>query len=433
MVELLLQAGADPNSVRPSGETPLMTATRANNLGAVRALLDYGHSGRTLLARRVDVNAKESTHGQTALMWALSRDHLEVARTLIEQGADVIARSDSGFSPLMFAARQGNIEAARMLLANGADVNERASAGGDAASSLRPDDSRGSATAPPEIDPLLIATVRGQAEFARFLLEQGADPNVDAAGYTPLHWVAGTWESQTTHEYISAGVQPGDLKSEWDALVGLQGQEKLDLIRALLAHGADPNARTTRPPIRFGYTFHNGSPAGGSSLGATPFLLAAMVGDVDVMRLLVEGGADPLLAADDGTTPLMVAAGMTNIEEEHAIPEERHLDAVKLCLELGADINAANDRGNTALHATAFLGFPEVARYLVEQGAELNPKNENGETPMRVAEGTIVTVMVFIHEDVAEVLGELGGVSEGIHPSFLAAQEAAAQEAQPDR
>ena len=219
--------------------------------------------------------------------------------------------------------------------------------------------------------------------------------------------------------FCDADASPGDLKEEWDALVVLQEEEQLDLIRTLLDHGADSNVRTKRSPIRFGYTFHGGSPAGGSSLRATPFLLATMVGNVDVMRLLVERGADPLSASNDGTTPLMVASGMTNIEEEHAISEDRHLEAVKLCLELGADVNAANDRGNTALHATAFLGYPEIARYLVEQGAEINAKNNNGETPTRVAEGTIVTVMVFIHENVAEVLRELGGVREGIHPSFL--------------
>ena len=127
MVELLLAAGADPNLAWPSGETPLMTASRANNVGAVSALLDYGQEARTLLARCVDVNAKEHSHGQTALTWALSQNHTEVARSLIAAGADVQARSDTGFMPLMFAARQGDIEAVRMLLDLGADVNAAAS------------------------------------------------------------------------------------------------------------------------------------------------------------------------------------------------------------------------------------------------------------------------------------------------------------------
>ena len=118
------------------------------------------------------------------------------------------------------------------------------------------------------------------------------------------------WESQTTRDYVVSVVQEG----EWGSLAGLQGEEKLDLIRALLAHGADPNAQTTLPVPRFGYSFHDGSPAGGSSVGGTPFFFAAMVADLPVMRLLVEGGAGPLLPAKDGTTPLMVASGLTNIE-----------------------------------------------------------------------------------------------------------------------
>ena len=398
MVEMLLEAGADPNLALPSGETPLMTAARTDNLGGVKALVSHGAA----------VNAKEATLGQTALMWALSRNHLVVARTLVDSGADVKARSDTGFTPLMFAAREGNIEAAEILIARGAAVN---------ALSM---ESRGQGTenlgeeneSPSQISPLLVATVRGHGKLAAYLLEQGADPNHDGAGYTPLHWTAGTWESQTTRDYVVSVVQDG----EWGSLAGLQGEEKHDLIKALLAHGADPNAQTTRPVPRFGYSFHDGSPAGGSSVGGTPFFFAAMVADVPVMRLLVEGGADPLIPATDGTTPLMVAAGLTNIEEEHTIPESRHLDAVKLCLELGADIEAKNDRGNTALHATAFLGHATITQFLVDSDAEVNPTNLNGETPLKVAEGTVITTMVFVHENVAELLRTLGGISSGVHP-----------------
>ena len=189
-----------------------------------------------------------------------------------------------------------------------------------------------------------MATVRGHAQLAEFLLlERGADPNHDGAGYTALHWAAGTWDSQTIRDYVMSVVQEG----EWAALAGLQGQDKLDLIKALLVHGADPNVQATRPVPRFGCSFHDLLRVGGSSLGATPFLLATMVADVPVMRLLVEGGADPLFPTYDGTTPLMVAAGMTNIEEEHLTPGRDHVEAVTLCLELGADFNAANDLGNT--------------------------------------------------------------------------------------
>ena len=398
MVEMLLEAGADPNLALPSGETPLMTAARVNNRGGVKALL----------ARGVDVNIKEATHGQTALMWALSRNHLVVARTLVDSGADVTARTDTGFTPLMFASREGNIDAARMLIAHGANVNEAASAG----AGLRRYQSQEQPDAPAQISPLLVATVRGHSQLAAFFLEQGADPNFDEAGYTALHWAAGTWESQTTRDYVVSVMREG----EWGSLAGLHGEEKLDLITALLAHGADPNAQTTRPVPRFGWSFHDGSPVGGSSVGGTPFFFAAMVADLPVMRLLVDGGADPLTPATDGTTPLMVAAGLTNIEEEHTIPESRHLDAVKLCLELGADIEAKNDRGNTALHATAFLGHATITQFLVDSGADVNPTNLNGETPLKVAEGTVITTMVFVHENVAELLRTLGGISSGVHP-----------------
>ena len=398
MVETLLEAGADPNAVLPSGETPLMTAARADNLGGVKALL----------ARGVDVNIKEATHGQTALMWALSRNHLVVARTLVDSGADVTARTDTGFTPLMFASRKGNIDAARMLIAHGADVNEAApdGAGGRSRRSQEQPD------APAQISPLLVATVRGHSQLAAFFLEQGADPNFDEAGYTALHWAAGTWESQTTRDYVVSVVR----ESEWGSLAGLHGEEKLDLITALLAHGADPNAQTTRAVPRFGWSYHAGSSVGGSSVGGTPFFFAAMVADLPVMRLLVEGGADPLTPATDGTTPLMVAAGLTNVEEEHTIPESRHLDAVKLCLELGADIEAKNEKGNTALHATAMLGYPTVTQFLIDSGADMNPTNINGETPLKVAEGTYINTQVFVHENVAELLRTLGGVSAGVHP-----------------
>lgn len=383
MVETLLLAGANPNTALPTGETPLMTATRARNLAAVTLLLGRG----------ANVNAKEGSHGQTALMWAFSRDALDVARTLIDHGADIHARSDTGFTPLLFAVREGNFDAVRLLLSRGADANEQASDGGSV---------------------LLVATVRGHAKLAEFLLDQGADPRANGAGYTALHWVAGTWESQTTHEYNASPPQPAGWKDEWKAMIGVQGQAKLDLIKALLAHGADPNARTTKLPPRFGYSFQSFVRAGGSLLGATPFLIASAVADVPVMRLLVAGGADPLIKTNDKTTPLMVASGMTAIEEEHDIPESRHLEAVKLTLALGAEINGENDLGNRALHATGMLGYPAIAQFLVAEGhAELNPKNKAGETPLRVAEGTIVNAMFFIHENVATVLRKLGGESDG--------------------
>ncbi|MBM3778226.1 MAG: hypothetical protein FJW23_08305 [Acidimicrobiia bacterium] len=382
MVELLLAAGADPNRALRSGETPLMTATRAGDLAIVEALL----------ARGVDVNVQEQSHGQTALMWAFSRDHLDIARALMDRGAYVNAASDAGFTPLLFATRQGNLDAVRLLQSRGAYVHATASDG---------------------VNALHVAVVRGHIELAEHLLAGGVDPNAAGPGYTALHWAAGRWDSVTTHEYFETPPQPAGWPDEWRLLIGLHGEPKFRIIKSLLAYGADPNVRTTKPPPRFGYSFQAFVRAGGSLLGASPFLLAASVGDVPVMRLLLAAGAIPAMTTNDLSTAAMLAAGMTSIEEEMTTLEPDRVAAVGLALDLGVDKDAANELGNTALHASALLGFPEVARLLVERGAAVNPVNGSDETPLRMAEGTIINAMFFIHENVAKVLRELGGTSDG--------------------
>src|SRR5262249_46342137 len=236
MVELLLEAGADPHASLPSGETSLMTASLTGNPGVVR----------TLLARGVNVNARESSHGQSALMWAVAERHLDIARLLIANGADVRARSTGGFTPLMFAARQGDLDGVKLLLANGADVNAIAHDG---------------------ISVLHVATLRGHTVLARYLLDQGANPNANGPGYSPLHWAVGAWE--TIDEYSGTS-------AEWSALAGLRTtEEKVELVKALVAHGADVNMRLRESPPHFGYTFF-AVLGGGSIAGATPFLVAAM-------------------------------------------------------------------------------------------------------------------------------------------------------------
>lgn len=383
VVEALLRAGAAPGKAMPSGETPLMVAARTGHRDVAALLLDKG----------ADVNAREATHNQTALMWAFSRKHLDVARLLVERGADIRARTDLGFSPLMFAARTGDVDAVRLLLDRGADLRETSSDGSSV---------------------LLVAVVRGHVPLATFLLERGADPNAKVPGYTPLHWAAGVWESQTTHEYVTQMPQPAEWLDEWSAMIGLQGERKTEMIKALVAHGADVNARLDKFPPRFGYSFANGSPTGGSMIGGTAMFLAALGADLPTLRLLLALGADPQIRTADGSTPLMAAAGMSAVEEEHGISDERHVEAVKLLLSYGVDVNAANDKGNTALHATAFMGLPKVAEYLVTGGrADVNPLNRNSETPLRVAEGTIIIAMFFIHEKVAVVLRAHGGTSNG--------------------
>ena len=344
MARVLLEAGADPNAAPENGETPLMHASRSGSADAVELLLLHG----------AEVNARTPLEQQTALMWALAEKHAEVSRTLIEHGAEVSARSRFGFTPLLFAARTGDLEGARALLAAGVDADETAS-GGESA--------------------LVVATVRGHVPFALWLLERGADPNSNGSGYTALHWASGTWETEMTgRKGIVA--RPGH---EWGAMRGLQ-EGKLELISALLSRGADPDARLLKHPPRFGYTADRQRPT-----GATPFLLAAMAGDTRVMQVLAKAGASPQRATDDGTTPLMAAAGVGRNLTESRVKEEQSLHAVRLALELGADVNAANRDGDTALHGAARIKSPALVRLLVDHGAEVNVRNRTGRTPLFVA------------------------------------------------
>lgn len=385
MIEMLLRAGADANAALPTGETALMAAARTGKLDAVKALV----------AHSADPNAKEQVKGQTALMWAAAEHHLDVARLLVEHGAETNTRSKNGFTPLLFAAREGDIELARFLLAHGAELNA-VDAGGTSV--------------------LLTATVRGHAQLAHFLLDKGADPNVETAGYTVLHWVAGKWETGFTTDYSYA---PGTT-AEWAAVVGLR-EGKLDLLKELLARGADLNARLVKGPPRSGRTLFKNE----LLRGATPFYLAALAGDVEVMRLLLASGADPHAAASDGTTPLMVAAGLAHQDNESRIPERRYLEAVKLLVGLGADIQAVNNEGWSALHGAAYVGHQTVVAYLVEQGAGLNAKTKYGQTALGIAEGfcklreaggrivPMAGCIINFRPDMAEFLRNMGAVSEG--------------------
>jgi uncharacterized protein len=378
MVDRLLEAGANPNAALQTGETPIMTAALTGKLDVVNALLSAG----------VDLNAREAGHGQTALMWAVSEGHRDVVRALIRRGADVRARSTSGFTPLMFAARQGDLELVKTLLAHGAAVDEIDSDG---------------------VSVLHVATLRGHVALAEFLLDQGADPNVNGPGYTALHWAAGTWENYMTRDYrrLESG--------EWSALGGIPTREgKLRLIKALLAKGAQVNPRLTKPPPLFGahLSLAGGRLLGGGSVvGATPLLIAAHAGEVEIMRLLIAHGADPLVTTNDGTTPLMMAAGLGTAEDETLIPVSSRLAAATLCVELGMDVNATNEAGNTALHATAFLGLDNVARFLLDKGAHVNQKNKKGETPLKIAEGFVLNAQVYVHPTTADLLRKSGAVS----------------------
>lgn len=368
LTALLLKHGARASAMLPTGETVLMTAARTGNLGVVDALLAAG----------ADLAAREQAKGQTALLWALAEGHAAVVKRLVDKGADVREKTTAGYTPLLFAVRHGDIDSVRLFLEKGAQVNEAATDG---------------------TTPLLMAVVRGHVEIAELLLAAKADAKTTGTGYSPLHWAAGTWESAFTRDY-----RAGD----WPRLVGLSGERRLRMITALLDHGADVNVRATRFVPRFGssaWKIHNGA----SPMGATPLFFAASVGDVEVIKALLARGADPAIGTLDGTTPLMAAAGLAVEESETRIPEARHLAAVKLLIELGADVKAVNNQGDTALHGAAFLGYGTVARHLLDQGAVLNARNKAGQTPYRIALGIMVTQMFFSHPEAAALLKAAGG------------------------
>jgi ankyrin repeat protein len=321
-------------------------------------------------------------------MWAASEGHADVVRALLDGGADVNARSMGQFTPIMFAARAGDIGLVRMLLTAGADINANAADGST---------------------PLLVAVFRGHVDLAKALLEAGGDANAAASdsGYTALHWAAGKMESHETVPYAQSD-------GEWAALIGIPAEKgQLDLMQALLVHGADPNARSGRG-AQARSSRSRVDPF--SDTGATPFWLAARAGDVAAMRLLAAHGADPLLAADDGTTPLIAAAGGATLFGKRLgfnalVQETSRIEAYRLALELGADINRANEQGNTALHAAAFSNLAKVAAFLIAQGAKVNLRNDLGDTPLKIAEGFQAAMTVATSPEVAEILRKAGGVA----------------------
>ena len=356
LVELLLKAGADPNTTKPDGETALMTAARTGVADVINVLLAHG----------ANVGAAEPSRQQTALMWAAAEGHAEAVRALIAAGADIKATSQAGFTPLLFAAREGRIDAARALLDAGATldeslaVNSRESAGGVALG--QPEAS---------LDAFLLAASNAHFELASFFLDRGANPNVSPRGWTALHLVS--WVRKTGE------VGGNDPPPEGSGRMG-----SLDFVRKLKAAGADVNARATARRL----------PLGSSGLnfaGATPFLLAARTADVELMRLLLDLGADPLAASDTRTTPLHVAAGVgAALPGEEPGTEAEALQALTLLLTLGADVNAVDSRGNTPMHGAAYKHLPKVVTALDEAGARVsdwNHKNADGYTPLDVAAG----------------------------------------------
>lgn len=355
IVRLLLARGADPNRALRGGETPLMTAARAGALEAVEALIASG----------ADVNQREETSGQTALMWASAEGHAGVALALIKAGADVDARLATGFSPLLFAAREGRLDVLPVLLRAGADPNDTIRP-----PPVMPSKARGYRGAPPfGASALLIAVENAHFEFAVALLDAGADPNAAVPGYTPLHALA---------RVRNPGVGDNDPPPDGSGSV-----TSLEFVREMVARGADLEARMPRH-INLGNTRLN-------KRGATPFFLAAQSADADLMRIYAEVGADVKATNADGSTALMAAAGLgTRSPGEDAGTEDEVLEAVELALDLGHDINAVDDNGETAMHGAAYKNLPGVVEFLAEKGADIsiwNRSNKFGWTPLAIATG----------------------------------------------
>jgi ankyrin repeat protein len=364
MVKKLLQAGADAKSQLPTGETAIMTAAAAGNVEVVKALVSRG----------ADVNAKESYKGQTALMWAISRQHDDVAQALVEIGANVHARSEGGSTALHFAARTGNVKGADILLKAGADVNE-----------AMPDGSTA----------LLLASASGHEAVGIFLLDHGADPNLadKNIGMTPLHGLV--WRQLDSH---------------------------VPLAKALLAHGANPNARLKKAPQTM--QGENG-PSLALWNGATPFVMAARVADVPLMRALKEGGADPLITTTNKTTALMAAAGVGRSEGSELptfgtfpISDQRALDAVTVAAELGVSPRATDEKGFTALHGAVQNGHNTVIQFLADHGADLNAKDAQGRTPLSLAR--YVQINFREHKESAALLLKLGAADVPAPPAPVA-------------
>ena len=268
------------------------------------------------------------------------------------------------------------------------------------------------AAAPDGTTPLHVAVVRGHGGLAMVLLEHGANPNADGPGYTALHWAAGSWHTELTGRL--RGIDTG-ADREWRSLNGLRAG-KLALVHALLAHGADPDVRLGRHPPQFGFASQRFRV---SLLGATPFLLAAMDANVDVMRRLAAAGADTRAATDEKNTPLMVAAGLGQVPAETRVTGDGALEAVRLVLELGADVNDLNARGRSALHGAAHIRSDAIVQLLVDRGALLNVEDDRGITPLMIAEGGGHILLPGLGGgSTAELLRTLGS-DETVRSSFI--------------
>jgi len=381
LLAALLKAGADPNAVLPEGETVLMTAARTGRVDALTVLIEGG----------AKLDGQENWFGETPLIWAAAEDHAGAVELLIRRGADVNGRSAKqtlksrrngqsilplgSWTPVMYAARENALDAGRALVAAHADLDL-----------VDPD----GATA------LVIAIINANYDFAKLLLEAGANPNIvdTDANMGPLY------AAMDMHRLAIGHGRPNPKPSgELDAV---------DIARLLLEHKADPNAKLKAALMQRQHT------AGDSTLaaGATPLMRAAKSGDAAMVKLLLAAGANPALTLPNHTTPLMLAAGLGWRDGSPAAPSydqgtpEEAVETIKLLQAAGIDINASNDAGDTALHvAVTGRGSDVIVRGLIELGANLKAPNKRGQTPLDAATAS--------RKDIAPVLAVLRDASTG--------------------
>ncbi len=384
VVDRLLAAGANPNAALPSGETVLMTAARTGRPEIIKALL----------AKGADPNARERTRSQTALMWAAAEGNAAAIPALLAGGAERDARTGdpappaagagsfsraAGVSPgtslrptftaFLFAVQRGHAQAARALLEAGTSVDE---------------------TLPDGTSALVLAIQNGHWELGGLLADRGANVNAADQGFSALHQIIRI--RRTNIGFLPPPAGAGNLSS-------------VDLIRKLIAKGADVNA-VMRRDFRDGYRNRL------NRIGATPFLLASKNVDTEIMKMLLAAGADPNTANADKTSTLMVAAGVdiwNPGEDGGSAPgfEPEALAAVKMLVDLGLDVNAANDRGETPLHGAAYRGANSIVEYLVSKGAKLDARSTQGWTPWTIANGVFYSLFFKEQRETANLLGKL--------------------------
>jgi len=374
LIDLLLKAGASVKTAEsglPESQTLLMLAARTGDVDSLKRLIAAGS----------DVNARETRTGTTALVWAATSNRAAAVRMLAESGADVNTQSKitayphtqsgvlltgleegvsyvgqtvlprGGWSAVMYAAREGAVDAARALGDAGADLN---------------------LVDPEGTSALIIAIINGHYDVAAALVEKGADPNVaDIKGMTPLYAAV---DMHTIGDTFGRPYPPPPV---------IEGS--IDAIRMLLANKANPNARLKGPILKRVYDAGDGR----LGEGATPFMRAARKSDVEVMKILLDAGADPKLTQKSGNTPLMLAAGAvsTGGDEAERVTEEQAIAAIRMGIEAGLDVNEVNANGDTVMHtaATTAGGLRTLIRFLAESGARLDVKNKAERTPLDAA------------------------------------------------